>query len=73
MNFMKTALPLLLGLVWAPIVWLSVSSMLSPALLGLSASYALAGVISLLFSAAIVFLFVRLFARLAGRIGGGEE
>ncbi|TCD47300.1 hypothetical protein [Chlorobium sp. N1] len=70
---MKTGLPVLLALVWAPIVWLSVGSVLSPAFFRLTASHAAAGALSILSTAAVVYLFLRLFGRLSRRIGGGQE
>ncbi len=56
-RFMKTGLPIMLGIAWAPIVWMAFIAILGPVLYSLTGSWPIAqGVILLSALAATVFL-----------------
>jgi hypothetical protein len=64
-RFMKTGLPIIVGLAWSPIIWVVVLNALGPGVFALTASWTVTLVITFF----IVFLTTSLLLRLFMRIG----
>ncbi len=62
-RFMKTGLPIILGIAWSPIIWMLLVATLGPALFALTASWFITHVIILAVVAPVIFFLLRLFMR----------
>ena len=61
---MKTGLPIMLGIAWAPIIWILVIPLLSPVLFTLTASWPVTQGVILLIVLFLTFLLLKVFMRL---------
>jgi len=62
-RFMKTGLPIVLGIAWSPIIWMLLLAILGPALFALTASWVIMQTITLALVVAVIFFLLRLFLR----------
>ena len=69
-RFMKTGLPVILGIAWAPIIWMVFVAMLASPLFALSGSWPLTHGFILIVVFFVTFLFLRLFMRIGNKFYG---
>ena len=62
-RFMKTGLPIVLGIAWSPIIWMLLVATLGPPLFALTASWFITQAIILAVFAPVIFFLLRLFMR----------
>lgn len=72
-RFMKTGLPIILGIAWSPIIWMLLVAILGPALFALTASWFMTHVVILVVVAPVIFLLLRLFMRTGRKFYSEEE
>ncbi len=66
-RFMKTGLPVILGVAWAPIIWLLVLATLGPMLYALTASWPATHALVMGVVMLASFFFLRLFMRIGDK------
>ncbi|TLU58345.1 MAG: hypothetical protein FDX18_03710 [Chlorobium sp.] len=69
-RFMKTGLPVILGIAWAPIIWMVVIAMFASPLFALSGSWLLTHGVILIIAFLVTFLFLRFFMRIGNKFYG---
>lgn len=69
---MKSLLPVLFSVAWAPILWLLLSAALEPALFSLSGSHVFSQAVIIVASGLLVTMFFRLFRVLSEKIFGSR-
>ncbi|NMW20745.1 MAG: hypothetical protein HKK67_03780 [Chlorobiaceae bacterium] len=62
-RFMKTGLPIMLGIAWAPIIWMLFISSLGPLLFALTGSWTATQVVVLLAVLLATYFLLRFFMR----------
>ncbi len=63
-QFMKTALPVIFGIAWTPIIWMIVLSTIGPALFAVTGSWPVSQGAILLIVLLVTSLFIKLFMRI---------
>jgi len=69
-RFMKSGLPFILAVAWAPIIWMALTALLGSFLLRLTSSVLVVQTIVLPLSLLSIFLFLRVFRVLSDRFYG---
>ncbi len=64
---MKTGLPVMLGIVWSPIIWMTISSALGNPLFSLFGSWAAVQLVVLACVVPAVYVLLRLFVRIGDK------
>ncbi len=62
-RFMKTGLPIILGIAWSPIIWMLLMATLGPGLFALTDSWPITQALILAVVAPVIFFLLRLFMR----------
>ncbi len=62
-RFMKTGLPIILGIAWSPIIWMLLVATFGPSLFALTASWIITHLVILAVVAPVIFFLLRLFLR----------
>ncbi|MFZ4525544.1 MAG: hypothetical protein ACOYOE_08365 [Chlorobium sp.] len=63
-RFMKTALPVIFGIAWTPIIWMMVLSIVWPALFAVTGSWPVAQGAIIIIVILVTSLFIKLFMRI---------
>jgi hypothetical protein len=69
-RFMKTGLPIILGIAWSPIIWMVVIATLGKGVFLLTGSWVIAQVITIVIVVFVVFLLLRAFSRIGSKFYG---
>ena len=69
-RFMKTGLPIILGIAWSPIIWMVVIATLGKGVFLLTGSWGIAQVITVVIVFLVIFLLLRVFRGIGGKFYG---
>jgi hypothetical protein len=72
-RFMKTWLPVMVGIAWAPIIWILLIPLLSPILYALSSSWPFTQGVILLIVLFATYLLLKLFRRLGTKFYSNNQ
>jgi len=70
-RFMKTGLPVMLGIAWAPIIWMATIATIGPVLFALTGSWTVAHALVLIVVLLVSYLLLKVFVRIGDRFYGG--
>lgn len=71
-RFMKSGLPFILAVAWAPIIWMALTALLGPFLLQASRSFLVVQTIVFPLTLLVLFLFLRFFRVFSSRFYGAK-
>ncbi|MCF8383383.1 MAG: hypothetical protein K9G39_07305 [Chlorobium sp.] len=69
-RFMKSGLPVILAVAWAPIIWMAFTALLGPLLFRITSSFLVVQTIVLPLTLLSLFLFLRAFRVISSRFYG---
>jgi hypothetical protein len=72
-QFMKKGLTVILGVAWAPIIWLLVTALLSSSLSALTGSWMVTQGVILVFAFAATLTLLRFFVRIGDKFHGSSR
>jgi membrane protein YdbS with pleckstrin-like domain len=72
-RFMKTALPVIFGIAWVPIIWMIVLSTVGPALFAVTGSWPVVHGAILIIVLLVISLFIKLFMRIGRKFHNKEH
>jgi hypothetical protein len=72
-RFMKTGLPIILGIAWSPIIWMVVLATLGRGVFALVGSWLVTQVVVLMIVVLVMYLLLRLFMRIGNKFYGEER
>jgi hypothetical protein len=72
-RFMKTGLPIMLGIAWAPIIWMLFIALLGPIVYTLTASWPVTQGAILLIVLFTTYLLLKVFMRLGEKFYSGNQ
>jgi hypothetical protein len=71
-RFMKTGLPIILGIAWSPIIWMVVLATLGQGVFALAGSWLVTQSVVLVIVILVMYLLLRLFMRIGSKFYGEE-
>jgi hypothetical protein len=66
-RFMKTGLPVILGIAWSPIIWMVVMATIGKGLFALTGSWLFTQVVAVILVFVVLFLLLRIFMRIGSK------
>jgi apolipoprotein N-acyltransferase len=66
-RFMKTGLPVILGIAWSPIIWMVVMAAVGKGLFALTGSWLFTQVVAVILVFVVLFLLLRIFMRIGSK------
>ncbi len=72
-RFMKTGLPLIVGLAWSPIIWIVVMATLGQGVFVLTGSWFVVHAITIVITVLVIALLLRVFMRIGSRFYSEER
>lgn len=72
-RFMKTGLPIILGIAWSPIIWMVVLATLGQGVFALVGSWLVTQAVVLVIVVLVMYLLLRLFMRIGNKFYGEER
>ncbi len=66
-RFMKTGLPIILGIAWSPIIWMAVIATLGQGVFALTGSWFITQLITVVVVVVVISLLLRLFMRIGSK------
>jgi hypothetical protein len=71
-RFMKTGLPIILGIAWSPIIWMVVLATFGRGVFALVGSWLVTQAVVLVMVILVMYLLLRLFMRIGSKFYGEE-